>query len=260
MVESAKTPGPRMFSLAGKIAFVTGGSSGIGLAVVKRFAAAGAQVIAADLRHNAELDDCGASFFEIDVADEKRVAQVLADVEEQFGKIDILVNNAGVALQEGRLIDADVDAFTKTLSVNLNGVLYGLKYGPRHMNDGSSIINTASLAAFATIPEYTGYAVSKAGVVKLTQQAAVELGARNIRVNAVCPGTTVTPMEPADSDEVRLCAYVTALGRPATAEEQAAVFHFLASDDSSYITAQAINVDGGWVNGLTYTEIDKLLS
>jgi len=96
--------------------------------------------------------------------------------------------------------------------------------------------------------------------VKLTQQAAVELGARNIRVNAVCPGTTVTPMEPADSDEVRLCVYVTALGRPATAEEQAAVFHFLASDDSSYITAQAINVDGGWVNGLTYTEIDKLLS
>jgi NAD(P)-dependent dehydrogenase (short-subunit alcohol dehydrogenase family) len=168
------------------------------------------------------------------------------------------VNNAGIALQEGRLTDADVDAFSKTLSINLYGVLYGLKYGPRHMNDGGSIINTASLAAFATIPEYTGYAVSKAGVVKLTQQAALELGARNIRVNAICPGTTVTAMEPANSQEARLCRYVSALGRPATADEQAAVFHFLASDDSSYITAAAINVDGGWVNGLTYNEMDRL--
>ena len=248
----------QMFSLAGKLAVVTGGSSGIGLAVVQRFAAAGANVIAADLKHNAELDDCGASFFEIDVADEKQVADVLAKVEDQFGKIDILVNNAGIALQEGRLTDTDVATFSKTLSVNLNGVLFGLKFGPRHMNDGGSIINTASLAAFATIPEYTGYAVSKAGVVKLTQQAAVELGARNIRVNAVCPGTTLTAMEPADSEEARMCRYVTALGRPATAEEQAAVFHFLASDDSSYVTAAAINVDGGWVNGLTYNEIGKL--
>jgi NAD(P)-dependent dehydrogenase (short-subunit alcohol dehydrogenase family) len=252
------TSGQQMFSLDAKLALVTGGSSGIGLAVVRRFAAAGATVIAADLKHNAELDDCGAIFFAIDVSDEKQVAAVFADVENRFGKIDILVNNAGIALQEGRLTDADVDAFSKTLSINLYGVLYGLKYGPRHMNDGGSIINTASLAAFATIPEYTGYAVSKAGVVKLTQQAALELGARNIRVNAICPGTTVTAMEPANSQEARLCRYVSALGRPATADEQAAVFHFLASDDSSYITAAAINVDGGWVNGLTYNEMDRL--
>ncbi len=249
-----------MFSLSEKTAFVTGGCSGIGLAVVRRFIAAGAQVIAADLSTTAEFDNTGAAFVELDVSDEDRVAQVFSDVEIDFGKLDILVNNAGIGLEEGPLIQADIDAFQKTLAVNLNGVLYGLKYGPRHMNDGGSIVNTASLAATTTMPEYTGYSVSKAGVVKLSQQAAVELGSRNIRVNAVCPGTTTTPMEPADSEESRLCQYLTAAGRPGTPEEQAAVFHFLASDDASYVNAQAITVDGGWVHGLNNILIDKLLA
>ena len=249
-----------MFSLSKKTALVTGGCSGIGLAIVRRFIAAGARVIAADLSTTAEFDDTGAAFVELDVTDEDRVAQVFSDVEIDFGKLDILVNNAGIGLEEGPLIEADIDAFQKTLAVNLNGVLYGLKYGPRHMNDGGSIVNTASLAATTTMPEYTGYSVSKAGVVKLSQQSAVELGNRNIRVNAVCPGTTTTPMEPADSEESRLCQYLTAAGRPGTPEEQAAVFHFLASDDASYVNAQAINVDGGWVHGLNNALIDKLLA
>ena len=90
--------------------------------------------------------------------------------------------------------------------------------------------------------------------------AAVELSARRIRVNAVCPGTTTTAMEPADSEESVICAYTTALGRPGRPEEQAAVFHFLASDDSGYVNAQAIRVDGGWVSGVTYGAMEKLLS
>lgn len=249
-----------MFSLSGKIALVTGGCSGIGLAIVDRFMTAGAQVIAADLASTPAFDQTGASFVALDVTDEDRLAQVFEEVERNFGKLDILVNNAGIGLEEGPLIEADIDAFQKTLAVNLNGVLFGLKYGPRHMNDGGSIVNTASLAATTTMPEYTGYSVSKAGVVKLSQQAAVELGNRNIRVNAVCPGTTTTPMEPADSDESRLCQYLTAAGRPGTPEEQAAVFHFLASDDASYVNAQGITVDGGWVHGLNNALIDKLLA
>lgn len=249
-----------MFSLSEKTALVTGGCSGIGLAIVRRFIAAGAKVIAADLSRTAAFDSTDAFFVQLDVADESQVAQVFSDVEADFGKLDILVNNAGIGLEEGPLTEADTDAFQKTLAVNLNGVLYGLKYGPRHMNDGGSIVNTASLAAALTMPEYTGYSVSKAGVVKLSQQAAVELGSRNIRVNAVCPGTTTTPMEPADSEESRLCQYLTAAGRPGTPEEQAAVFHFLASDDASYVNAQAITVDGGWVHGLNYVLIDKLLA
>ena len=249
-----------MFSLSGKIALVTGGCSGIGLAIVDRFMAAGAQVIAADLATTPAFNKTGASFVALDVTDEDRLAQVFEEVEAKFGKLDILVNNAGIGLEEGPLIEADIDAFQKTLAVNLNGVLFGLKYGPRHMNDGGSIVNTASLAATMTMPEYTGYSVSKAGVVKLSQQAAVELSHRNIRVNAVCPGTTTTPMEPADSEESRLCQYLTAAGRPGTPEEQAAVFHFLASDDASYVNAQAIYVDGGWVHGLNNALIDKLLA
>ncbi len=249
-----------MFSLSGKTALVTGGSSGIGLAVVRRFLAAGARVVVGDLAKTSELEATEASFMPLDVTDEDRVAQVFSDVETTVGKLDILVNNAGIALEEGALVDADIAAFQKTLQVNLNGVLYGLKYGPRHINDGGSIVNTASLAASMAMPEYTGYSISKAGVVKLTQQAAMELGSRNIRVNAVCPGTTTTPMEPADTQESRLCRYLSAAGRPGTADEQAAVFHFLASDDSSYVNGQAINVDGGSLHGLGYAMMDKLLS
>lgn len=248
-----------MFSLSGKNALVTGGGSGIGLAVVQRFLAAGAHVIVADLRVTPEFKESDAEFVKLDVTDEAAVAHAFGFAEAQLGKLDIVVNNAGIGLEEKRIVDADIDVFEKTLQVNLKGVLFGLKYAPKHMNDGGSIINTASLAATLTIPEYTGYAVSKAGVVKLTQQAAVELGARGIRVNAVCPGTTTTPMEPADSDESAICAYTTALGRPGLPEEQAAVFHFLASGDSSYVNAQAINVDGGWVNGISYALKDKLV-
>ncbi len=249
-----------MFSLTGKTALVTGGSSGIGLAVVRRFVAAGASVIVADLATTPALEQTGAAFSALDVTDEKRVAETFEAVEAKSGKLDILVNNAGIALQEGPLDETDIGVLQRTLEVNLLGVLFGLKHGPRHMKDGGSIINTASLAAHAVMPEYTAYSVSKAGVLKLTQQAALELSSRAIRVNAVCPGTTTTPMEPDDSAESRLCRYLTAAGRPGQPEEQAAVFHFLASDDSSYVNAQAINVDGGWVYGLNARHMEKLLA
>lgn len=248
-----------MFSLSGKNALVTGGCSGIGLAIVRRFLAAGARVIAADLRSTPEFESTGAAFVEIDVADEERVAAAFADAEARLGKLDILVNNAGVALDTGPVSDTDLALYEKTQEVNLKGVFLGVKYGPRHMNDGGSIINTASSAADMVIPEYTSYAISKAGVVCLTTNAAVELASRRIRVNAVCPGTTTTPMEPADSEESRICSLITCAGRPGTPDEQAAMYHFLAADDSSYVNAQAIKVDGGCVNGLTRTAVEKLL-
>lgn len=248
-----------MFSLSGKNAVVTGGCSGIGLAIVARFVAAGANVIAADLRTTTEFGATGASFIEVDVTDESRIAAAFAEAELLLGKLDIVVNNAGIALDTGLIADTDLELYQKTLDVNLKGVFLGIKYGPRHMNDGGSIINTASLAASAAVPEYATYSASKAGVVSITASAAVELASRRIRVNAVCPGTTTTPMEPADSEESRLCAVTTCVGRPGTVEEQAAVYHFLAADDSCYINAQAINVDGGWINGLTSAAVEKLL-
>lgn len=248
-----------LFSLSGKNALVTGACSGIGLAIVKRFLSAGARIAAVDIKPSDEIEQLGLNYYQCDVSDESQVEQILQRAASDLGALDVVVNNAGVGLEEGPIVDADISAFEKTLAVNLSGVLYGLKHAPKHMNDGGSIINTASLASQATMPEYTGYAASKSGVVSLTRQSAVELGARNIRVNAVCPGTTVTPMTPEDSGETEICRYFTALGRPGSADEQAAVFHFLAADDSAYVTAQAICVDGGWVHGITVKAQQKLL-
>jgi NAD(P)-dependent dehydrogenase (short-subunit alcohol dehydrogenase family) len=257
--EYKQSAGENMFSLNGKKAFVTGGASGIGQAVAERFARAGASVTIADLQPP-ENNSSTLRYIELDVRDEAAVEQALAEASGEAGTLDILVNNAGVSLAENPISRTDVKRFDEVLSVNLKGVLHGLKHGPKFLRDGASIINTASLAATATVSPYTGYSVSKAGVLKLTQQSAIELGSRGIRVNAICPGTTTTALEPADSDESKLCCHFTALGRPGLPEEQAAVFHFLASDDSRYITGQAIYVDGGWLHGIMPATSDLLLS
>ncbi len=240
-----------MFSIRDKHVFLTGGSSGIGLEVARRFHEAGARITVLDLSRSQVLAELGIVQIEASVSDEADLSQAMEQSCERFGPIDILINNAGIAGGEAPLTDACVAQMQAVLDVNLTGVLLGLKHGAPRMRDGGSIINTASLAASVTMPEYTGYSISKSGVVRLTQQAALELGPRGIRVNAVCPGTTVTPMEPADSPECQICRYTTALGRPGEAREQAAVYHFLASDESSYISGQAINVDGGWLHGVT---------
>ncbi|MEH6589455.1 MAG: SDR family oxidoreductase [Halioglobus sp.] len=249
-----------MFSVQGKHTFITGGSSGIGLEIVRLFRQGGATVCVFDLQANEELEQLGVEFVQGSVTDESVLANALLETTQRHGPLDVLINNAGISMEEGAICDTNANTFQQVLQVNLYGVLYGLKHGGPLVRDGGSIINTASLAAQASMPEYTGYSVSKAGVVKLTQQAALELGSRQIRVNAVCPGTTVTPMEPADSDETRLCQVACALGRPARAEEQAAMYYFLASDESSYISGQAINVDGGWLHGMTYAMSSTLLT
>lgn len=248
-----------MFSLANKHVFLTGGSSGIGLEIARQFVEQGARVTVFDLQQSNELSDLKIRYIEGSVASENDVRNAVDESCEHEGALDVLINNAGIALAENVIEQVDIENFRAVLEVNLYGVLYGLKYGSRRMKDGGSIINTASLAATVTMPSYTGYSVSKSGIVKLTQQAALELGDRGIRVNAICPGTTVTPMEPADSDESKLCAKMTALGRTGTVKEQAAVYLFLAADESSYITGQAINVDGGWLHGVPSAVSKSLL-
>ena len=249
-----------MFDLRNKKALITGASSGIGLAVARRFTRAGAQVIVADLHDSPERQALACTFRKLDVADPGAVEAVFADIHREFGAIDVLINNAGIALAENSLTECVEGDFHRILQVNLYGVLHGLKFGPGIMRDGGNIINTASLAADVTISGMAAYGVSKSAVIKLTTQAALELGERRIRVNAVCPGTTTTPMEPSDSDESVICSYASITGRPASADEQAAVYHFLACDDAAYINAQAIRVDGGWINGLTDRAVEKLLS
>ncbi len=125
------------------------------------------------------------------------------------------------------------------------------------MTDGGSIINTASAAAFTAFPTYAIYSSTKSGIVSLTQSAAIELGIRGIRVNAVCPGTVITPLQPDDDPESVLVKTAAALGRYATTDDVIGTYHFLAAEASRYITGQAIRVDGGLSAGMSVGMLDK---
>lgn len=231
------------FDLSGKRALVTGAASGIGAAVAARYQAAGAEVILSDIHDELTVDIGSSNYIKLDVADEechKAAAKAIAP-----GKLDILVNNAGVAFDEGLLESSNLDLFRKTIEINLMGVAFALKHLAPCVGDGGSIINTASAAASSGIPGYGSYAASKAGVVGLSRVAAMELGARGICVNAICPGTVATPMEPDDSAEAQFTAKASALGRIAQTDDLVGLYHFLASSESKYITGQAIYVDGG---------------
>ena len=249
------------FDLSGKLTFITGGASGIGLAIARRFCAAGARVVIADLQDGTEIaQELGARYQPLDVSDGEAVAQALAATAATDGKIDILVNNAGINGADGVNIQECDDALSKKLfEVNTFGVYYGLKYGPRHMNDGGSIINTASLAASYVFPGSGPYSASKAAVANLTTMSATELATRRIRVNAVAPSFIRTPLA---MDDIELFEKIgeraTNALRIAEPEEVAAVFHFLASDDAGYINGQVINVDGGMSIGLTETMVELI--
>lgn len=248
-----------MFEVKGKRVLITGGASGIGLALVRHFLAEGADVIAVDLRGSDDLAETDAELFTADVSDETEFSVALERAAESGGKLDVVINNAGIALPEGRFEDADLAILEKVFNVNVKGVYLGLKYAPRHMNDGGSIINTGSAAAHITMPEYTSYSVSKSGVLAMTRTASLQLGARGIRVNSVSPGTVLTPMESVDGPEARISVQATALERPANTDDIVGAYHFLAADESRYITGSEIRVDGGWVAGMTYKTMDKVL-
>jgi len=158
------------FSIKDKIAFITGGCSGIGLAVAKRYIAAGAKVILADIHDgNGIATTIGATYIPLDVSKEEQVKAALAKTVKEVGKIDILLNNAGVGDLPGTIEEGDTAIWQKLVNINFFGVLYGLKYGPSCMNDGGSIINTASQAAVTKMPQGEPYAATKAAVVSLTQ-------------------------------------------------------------------------------------------
>jgi NAD(P)-dependent dehydrogenase (short-subunit alcohol dehydrogenase family) len=143
----------------------------------------------------------------------------------------------------------------------LYGVLYGIKHAVKHMRRGSSIVNVASIAARMGLPGYSAYVASKWAVIGLSRSAAIELGPQGIRVNCLCPGTIDTPLnQQAGADaELELVKALTPCGRIGQPEEMAGVIHFLASDDSSYVTGTEFIADGGWTAGLSIATAEKLL-
>ncbi len=260
-----------MKRLEGKVALVTGGSGGIGSATLRRFVEEGAAVVCSDLNEEggralvAELEDSGAkaAFERCDVASLEEVTRTVDATVDRFGRIDVLFNNAA-ASTGGYVADLDPEGWDHSLRVMLTAAMYGMKAAIPHMLEqgGGSIVSTASIYGLVSNPGNAPYATAKAGLINLTRTAALEYGRKGIRANAICPGAVETPM----LDTVvslglksrEAIADMHALGRTIRPEEVANLVLFLASDESSGITGQAITIDGGLLAGCDLTGIPPM--
>ncbi len=254
-----------MISLQGKKAMVAGGAGGIGLAGVKAFRAAGAEVIFADINEEAgrkAAAETGATFVKCDVSNSADVQAVVAAAD---GKLDILYNNAGVYWngRDGRITDIDEAVWEKVIAINLRSVFLFCKYAiPLLMKQGGSVINTASSAGMIGIPDCDAYTATKGAIVQLTKSMAAEYGRYNVRVNCIAPAAIMTPMmrqsnpENSTFDENSFLNLRTPLRRYGTPEEIAKVARFLASDEASYLNGAIVVADGGiTINGdLSYPD------
>ena len=252
--------------LKGKVAIVTGGGTGIGEAITRRFVACGARVCIAGRRREMleevaeSLPDGSVKTCPADVSDEKDVARILQTALSFEGGLHVLVNNAAIDQDPpAGIVDMDVAKWRRMLEVNLTGPFLLMKACiPRMIQaGGGSVVNISSLAGLRCISENPGFCATKGGLINLTQQAALDYGRYNVRCNVVCPGATKT-----DMFTENLEAFASMVGtnvedifarfmkdvplpRVALPDEMAGICAFLASDDSSFLTAAAIPVDGG---------------
>jgi NAD(P)-dependent dehydrogenase (short-subunit alcohol dehydrogenase family) len=233
------------------VAVVTGASSGIGAATAKRFASEGAYVVCVDL--NPPEAVFGGEFAKCDVSYEAQVKALFDGVVQRHGKVDIAFNNAGISPPEDdSILETELSAWERVLRVNTTSVYLCCKYVLPHMLAAGrgSIINTASFVALlGAATSQIAYTASKGGVLAMTRELGVQFARSGVRVNALCPGPVATPllMELFAKDPERAARRLVhvPMGRFAEAEEIAAAVAFLASDDSSFITASQFLVDGG---------------
>lgn len=249
----------------GKVALVTGGTSGIGEATARRLAAEGARVaiVGRDSERGIALantigdEGSEAAFFDADVTKEKSVIAMVEAVMSHFGRIDVLVNNAGI-INFGSVLTANVDEWDTLMATNVRGVFLVSRHALPHMitGGGGSVINLGSNLGLVGTRGAAAYATSKGAIVQLTKAMALDHVADSIRVNCVCPGTIDTPLvqrqrvgrteEQLRQSDARLRERHP-IGRMGTPEEVAAVIAFLASDEAAFVTGSLYSVDGGYI-------------
>ena len=228
---------------------MTGASGGIGAATVELFKREGARVAGADLAEGAPGD----LSLRVDVTDEEQVRGMYETVLAELGRIDVLFNNAGISPPDDTsVLDTDLDAWERVQQANLRSVFLCCKHGIPHLlaGGGGSVINTASfVAVMGAATSQISYTASKGGVLALSRELGVEFARRGVRVNALCPGPVDTPLlrelYAADHEQAERRLVHVPIGRFARAEEIASAALFLASDESSYVTASTFLVDGG---------------
>jgi NAD(P)-dependent dehydrogenase (short-subunit alcohol dehydrogenase family) len=235
--------------LEGKVCVITGAASGIGAETARLFAEEGARVVGVDIRAGAE----GELLLEADVSDEEQVREMYERAHKEMGRIDVLFNNAGISPDDDvSVLDTSLEAWQRVQDVNLTSVFLCCKNGIPHLLDsgGGSVINTASfVAVMGAATSQISYTASKGGVLALSRELGVEFGKKSVRVNALCPGPVNTPLLQElfakDPEKAARRLVHLPMGRFAEAREIAQGALFLASDDSSYVTASTFLVDGG---------------
>jgi 3-oxoacyl-[acyl-carrier protein] reductase len=244
------------FDLAGQTAIVTGGAQGIGEGIVRRLAEAGAQVAIVDLQVEqardlaAQLEKQGLKTFggQVDTSDRASVEKMVQFVLETTGRIDIMVNNAGIAGRAAPIWEQNDQDWQRVIDINLTGVFYCCRAAIPHMlqREYGRIVNIASLAGKEGNPNMTAYSASKAGVIAMSKSIAKEVAEYDICVNSVTPTVIRTPiLDQLTEEQVEYMTSRIPRGRTGTVEEVAAVVHFLASPDCSFVTGQAYDVSGG---------------
>jgi NAD(P)-dependent dehydrogenase (short-subunit alcohol dehydrogenase family) len=238
--------------LDGKVCVITGAAGGIGAASAELFAREGAKVVGVDVSAGAH----GELSLQVDITDEEQVASMYARAREELGRIDVLFNNAGISpTDDGSAVETTLEAWQRVQDVNLKGVFLCCKHGIPHLLANEpptrgSVINTASfVAVMGAATSQISYTASKGGVLALSRELGVEFARRGVRVNALCPGPVDTPLlkelYAKDPEQAARRLVHVPMGRFARAEEIANAAMFLASDESSYVTASTFLVDGG---------------